>query len=266
MPMTATSIDAAARTLLDHRTRLVGLGALPDGQRPETVADAYSIQDAVVALRVSELGAGRIGYKIGATNQAARDLLGVEEPFFGVLFDSLTTTTPASIPAASLITRVVEPEIAIELAADLDPAAAPFDAAAIRAATRALMPAIEVVDTAYAAWNTAGGPSLIADNAAHGRWIVGPAVTDIDGLDPAAVAVTLTVDGRIEREGVGANVDGGAYGAAAWLATALARRGIGLKAGDRITTGTATPPIPAEAGQTVVADFAGLGRVEIAFT
>ena len=48
-------------------------------------------------------------------------------------------------------------------------------------------------------------------------------------------------------------------------ANALAATGRGLKAGDYVTTGTTTQPVPAAAGQTVLADFGALGRVEIRF-
>ena len=60
------------------------------------------------------------------------------------------------------------------------------------------------------------------------------------------------------------NVDGGAFGAAAELANTLAARGRRLAAGDFITTGSVTTPVPVVAGQAVVADFGPLGRVELA--
>ncbi|MFV0280079.1 MAG: hypothetical protein ACK5JM_04870, partial [Rhodoblastus sp.] len=84
---------------------------------------------------------------------------------------------------------------------------------------------------------------------------------DID-LDAAGVAFSL--DGEVKASGKGANVDGGPFGATAWLANALAKLGRGLKAGDLITTGSAIAPCPfAGDGKTAVADFGALGKVEV---
>jgi len=57
-------------------------------------------------------------------------------------------------------------------------------------------------------------------------------------------------------------VDGGAFGAAAWLANALAAEGRALRAGAFVITGSVTPPVPVRARQSVRADFGPLGLVE----
>ena len=252
MPISADAAQTAARILLDHRRRIDPLSALPDGCRPASTEDGYVIQEALVGLRIREEGARPIGWKIGATNPGARELLGVAEPFFGVLLSTLTTDAPSRFVAAEMFQRVIEPEIALEIGADLDPADAPFDAD-------------EIVDTPLADGLKSGGPSLIADDGSHGRWIKGAPVADWQALDLVEHRVTLTVDGALVREGRGGNVEGGPLAATAWLATALAARGRGLRAGEYVSTGTTTQPIPATAGQTVLADFGSLGRIEVGF-
>lgn len=265
MPMNADAVETAARTLQDHRNRVAPLEALPDSCRPTTTDEGYSVQQALIALRIREHGARTIGWKIGATNPGARELLGVSEPFFGVLLDTMTSDSPASFTASAMFQRVIEPEIALLIGADLDPADAPFDAAAIRRAVQAVLPAIEIVDTALAAGLKAGGPSLIADDGSHGHWIKGAPVSDWQTLDLVEHKTSLAIDGAVVREGRGGNVEGGPFAATAWLANALAARGLGLKAGEYVTTGTTTQPAPAAAGQTVRADFGSLGHVEIRF-
>lgn len=265
MPMTADNALIAARTLLDHRRRGVPLPALPESCRPRTPEDGYAIQEALVALRIREEGARPVGWKIGATNPAAREMLGVIEPFYGVLLSTLTGDTPASFAAAEMFQRIVEPEIALEIGADLDPADAPFDTAAVARAVRAVLPAVEIVDTPLAEGIRAGGPSLIADDGSHGRWIKGAPVAGWQGLDLLGLRVTLAVDGALVHEGRGGNVEGGPLAATAWLANTLAVRGRGLRTGEYVSTGTTTQPVPAAAGQTLVADFGSLGRIEIRF-
>ncbi len=265
MPITADAAATAARMLLDHRRRGIPLPALPEPCRPQSPDDGYAIQRALVDLRIRDERARPIGWKIGATNPAAREMLGVAEPFFGVLLSTLTSDAPARFDASRMFQRIVEPEIALEIGADLDPADAPFDVDAIRAVVRAALPAIEIVDTPLAGGIAAGGPSLIADDGAHGHWVRGMAVPDWQDLDLLGHRVTLTVGGALVREGRGGNVEGGALAATAWLANALAASGRGLKAGEFVSTGTTTQPIPAEAGQTLVADFGSLGRIEVSF-
>ena len=49
------------------------------------------------------------------------------------------------------------------------------------------------------------------------------------------------------------------------LASALAQRGIGLKHGDIITTGTCITPLAIAPNDQVVAEFIGLGHVTVGF-
>ncbi len=226
------------------------------------LALAYAIQDSGDAILRASMGWKVIGYKIAGTNPAARAHLKIEAPFFGRLYDAMTSLSPATVAYADLL-RVHEPEIAIEIGRDLDPAEAPFDAARIEAATRAVMPAIEIIGTPFTPWAQAGAANLVADNAAHGHWIRGAPLRDWSGLDLMDGAVSLSIDGEVKATGKGRNVDGGAFGAAAWLANALAERGRGLKRGDYITTGSVTPPIPVEPGQRVLADFGPLGAIDL---
>lgn len=257
--------EEAARKLLEHRA---GRTPLPvgdwraSGLAPQDETAGYAVQQAVEALRTAQ-GDRRIGYKIGATNAAAREFLSVKTPFYGRLYDGSSSVSPAQVAFRQGIHLVMEPEIAVEIARDLDPAEAPFDAAGIEAATRSLRPAIELVATSLYPWLEAGVASLIADNAVHGDWIGGAPVTDWSGIDLMDGPVRVLIDGTETASGAGRAVDGGCFGAAAWLANRLARDGIGLKAGEIITTGTVTPPVPVGPGQTVVADFGALGRVEL---
>ena len=50
-----------------------------------------------------------------------------------------------------------------------------------------------------------------------------------------------------------------------WLANTLSARGMGLKAGQIVTTGSAANVIKVNPGDTVVADFGDLGVTEVHF-
>jgi 2-keto-4-pentenoate hydratase len=50
-----------------------------------------------------------------------------------------------------------------------------------------------------------------------------------------------------------------------WLANALSARGIGLEAGQYVTTGVTTEVYWAERGDRITADFGPVGAVELEF-
>lgn len=255
-------LELRARKLLDHRTHRTANPVLPESERLSDLALAYAIQDAGDVMLRGAMGWKAIGYKIAGTNPASRAHLKIEAPFFGRLYDGMTSVSPATVADTGFL-RVHEPEIALEIGRDLDLAEAPFDASLIEAATGAVMPAIEIIGTPFTPWAHAGAPNLVADNAAHGHWIRGQPLGEWSALDLVDGAVTLSIDGEVKATGRGRNVDDGPFGAAAWLANALAEKGRALKRGDYITTGSVTPPIPVEPGQHVVADFGVLGRIEL---
>ena len=84
-------------------------------------------------------------------------------------------------------------------------------------------------------------------------------------LDFGTQSVRAVNNGAVAAEGTGANVLGDPRIALTWLANHLAQRGIGLKAGDIITTGTCITPPTIAPGDRVVAEFDGLDRMTIAF-
>ncbi|MBL8383565.1 MAG: hypothetical protein JNM90_10835 [Burkholderiales bacterium] len=260
MPEHAHDAETIARTLLEHRDRSTPNPVQPGGA-PFDAAIAYAAQAAMERILVEERGYRPIGYKIAATNAASRHHLKIAGPFYGRLYDKLSTPSPAALAFTPNFLRVHEPEIALEIGRDLRPEDAPFDAVAIMRATHAVLPAIEIIGTWYTPWTQAGAANLIADNAAHGHWIFGAATTAWQDLDLLEARISLSINGGLVAAGQVRNVDDGAFGAAAWLANALAAAGRTLKAGEFVTTGSVTAPQPVAAGQSVSADFGPLGNI-----
>lgn len=252
---------AIARDLLARRAEELPRPAAEPYDGPASLAEAYAVQDAIEA-ELARLRMRAIGYKIGATNQMARDMLGVAEPFRGRLYDRMSSPSGAQVRRAGPF-QVWEVEIALRMARDLDPAGAPFDAETVEAATAAVIPAIEIVGSVFHPFNQAPMLCLVADNAVHGHWVFGQEVNDWLAMDLMTAPVTLALDGEVRAEGAGRGVDGGAFESAAWLANNLAAEGRGLKAGEVITTGSVTPLIPIGRDREAVADFGALGEVRV---
>ncbi|MDP6707843.1 MAG: fumarylacetoacetate hydrolase family protein [Alphaproteobacteria bacterium] len=260
-------VDRAAALLLEARSEGLRIPGLPENLKPTDVESAYAIQAATLAAILEDAGGGTfVGRKIGATNVTAQEQLGLSEPFHGILMSAFVHQSPAELPADAFFMRVLEPEIAFRLGADLPASGAPYDAAAVKPAIATVMGAIEVVDSRYSSWTTVGGLQLIADNASAGHWLHGEEFENLDIIDYASQPVSLTLNAEVVQEGSTGNALGSPLNALAWLANDVARLGQGLRAGELITTGTCTVVVPAEAGDRASADFGPLGPVRVRFT
>lgn len=258
-------MTTAAHLLAQARINHKRLPELPQAVRPNTPGEAYLVQDGLIDQLLAHYGGRVIGYKIACTNVTAQRQLHVDGPFFGRLLSAFFQESPAQVEAGQFFMRVVEAEFAFEMARDLPPSATPRSREEIATAVKGVIPGIEIVDSRFDEWTTIGAPSLIADNACNAAWVKGPLLTDWRGIDLAAQAVRVTVNGTLLREGSGRNVLGHPLHALEWLVNSLHARGLGLKAGEYITTGVTTEVYMAERGDRITADFGPVGSVELKF-
>jgi len=263
MALTMDAAQAAAEELFKARRDFLKLQALPEACRPQTASDGYAVQGALVDRLLSSGDARRVGYKIGATNPAAREMLGTGEAFAGVLISSFCHASPLTVRADDFHVIVLEPEIALRLGKDLPGSGAPYTPESVAGAVEAAAPAIEIVSSPFPVWNEAGIGTIIAYNSANARWVRGDFSEELASLDLVEQPVTLSINGTVEREGAGRNVDGGPMIVLAWLANYMVSTGGSLKAGDLITTGSTTQPMLGGAKQDVVADFGPLGQCRL---
>lgn len=234
---------------------------LPESCRPRNLDDGYRIQAALEALHDTALA----GYKIGATNAAAQRMLNVDTPFFGRLLAPSLLHSPARIPAGAVVLHIVEAEFDFTLNEDLPPRDGAYSREEVMAAVDNLHPAIEIPDSRYENWREAGMAQLVADNAVASLLVMGAPAEDWRELDLSRQTVALKVNGETVDEGSGANVLGDPRDALTWLANEVSARGMGLKAGQVVTTGSAANVIQVNPGDTVVADFGALGVAEATF-
>ncbi len=259
-------ITKGANFLVDLRKSPRDVDAIPAEYCPESLEQAYEIQNALTKGLLSHFGGKQIGYKIACTNKLAQELLNVEAPFFGRLLSASTYPSPARLKANLFRHRLIEPEFAFELDADVPASSIPYTQDSITAFVRSLFPAIELVDWRYTNWTTVGVESLVADNAVHGAWIRGKRYKNWREFDLSVHDVQLFVNGNITEKGSGAAVLGHPLNALAWLANELPKHDLSLKTGDLVTTGVATNVYFAETGDIIQADFGALGTVDLELT
>jgi 2-oxo-3-hexenedioate decarboxylase len=227
-----------------------------------TLADGYVLQRALMK-RAAARGAGLRGFKVGTTSAAAMARVGIDEPLYGFLERDDGVANGGVVDSAALIAPRIEMELAFVTGGDLSGAAC--DAETALAATAYVVPALEIIDSRYAA-GAFDVVAAVADNMSTARHVLGEQRLDPREVDLRAVTATLEQDGREVARGSGAAVLGDPARSLAWLVRALARSGLSLPAGSVVLTGGLAGALPAPPGAAFVARFVPGGTVACAFS
>ena len=259
--MNREAITQAARLLWQTRLEERRIDALPPEIRPATLGEGYAIQEAMLEI----VGQPAVGWKIAATSAAGQKHIGVTEPLAGRLFRDFVLTDGARRPTARNHMRVAEAEFAFKMARDLPPRGRDYTQDEVCDAVGAMYLAIEIPDARYDVFDTIGAPSICADCAFHAWFVLGREVADWRDLDLPNQPVKAWKGDTVVAEGSGANALGDPRIALTWLANHLTKRGLGLKAGEIVTTGTCVKPVDITPGDNVVMDFGALGKITAGF-
>ncbi|MFI6376124.1 2-keto-4-pentenoate hydratase [Streptomyces sp. NPDC050546] len=261
MTLTATQREEARRLLRDAERHVAPVDPLSELFPGLDTADAYAVQQGNIARRLTA-GATVVGHKVGLTSAAMQRLLGVDEPDFGHLLDDMVHRDGGAVGASRYCAPRVEPEICFRLA---EPLRGPgVTVADVLAATEAVAPALEIVDSRIRDWRITLADT-VADNASSAGLVVGAWTPLGEVPDLPAVQVDLLVDGERVASGSGREVLGHPAAAVAWLADTLYAFDSALEAGHVILPGAMTTAPFVTAGQKVEARFSGLGPVTVSF-
>jgi 2-keto-4-pentenoate hydratase len=254
-------IAAASRTLHDHWRAGTKLAGLEAQLRPRDRREAYAIQG-----RIESYSNGRLfGWKIAATSEAGQKHINVDGPMAGRILSETVIPDGGTASMAGNEMRVAEPEFAFRMATDLPPRPSPYTVREVLDAVGTLHPAIEIPDSRFADFVSAGEEQIIADNACAHLFVLGaPTTANWRALDLVEEKPVITMRGK-QFIGHGRNVLGDPRIALAWLANELRQLGVTLRAGEVVTTGTCHPPLPIQSGDVCEADFGSIGRVSVRF-
>ena len=257
----AAALESAAQRLLDaaatHTPCAPIRELVPDG----TIDDGYAVQQLVLA-RTSE-GRRQVGRKIGLTSPAVQQQMGVDTPDFGVLYADMEYGDSQPIPMERLLQPRAEAEVAFVLGRDLPDR--PVTMVDVLRATEFVTAAIEVVDSRIVNWDISIFDT-VADNASSGLYVLSGSprsLRDIDDLRD--VRMTMTEDGTEVSSGTGAACLGHPVNAVVWLANVVAERGVPLRAGEVLLSGSLGKLAPVRGGATYEARIEGLGSVRAVF-
>lgn len=239
------------------------LAPLTEREPDISIDDAYHVSQRMLSLRVQHDGERVVGKKIGVTSKPVQEMLGVFQPDFGFLTNSMEYPDGADIPiAGNLIQPRAEGEIAFRLRQDLaGPGVTEQD---VLDATATIMPCFEIVDSRIRDWQIRI-QDTVADNASCGVYVLGLDEVDPRDFDLPKLKMRIYKNGQLHSEGFGSAVQGNPLTAVAWLANTLGEFGIPFKAGEVILSGSLAPLIPVVAGDQMSLTIDGIGGCSCKF-
>ena len=254
-------IERLAKNLADA---WVNNGTIPlpaAADAPSSREEAYQIQNRMAEI----VGTPVVGWKVGATVIAVQQFEGHDGPIPGRILEDRLFQSGAEVPAKLIHGNKLEAEFAFRLTRDFGPKDAPFTKQSI-ADSMEFVPALELAGGRYAPGTGNRGLrtfDAVADNGFSGAVVVGQDIKDWQKIDFDAMEIDLRID-----DSPAIQVYSGQYRrdpavVMAETLTDLANRGISLKAGDVVLTGSLTIPTPLRQGQSVTAKFGDLATLTV---
>ncbi len=233
-------------------------------EAPEmTLEEAYDIQRASIARR-RERGEKLVGMKMGLTSKAKMEQVGVHNPIYGHLTDTMVEGSGAELDRDLFIHPRVEPEVAFILGEDLEGPTTPAEALD---AVDSVCAALEVIDSRFRDFKFTI-IDVVADNASSSKIVLGterlsPGKLGLGELDLGNLGMVLSHNGEVVKTGSSAAIYEHPANSLAELANMLSERGEKLRAGQIVMAGGATAAIHVDSGDHVQIEVDELGSVEL---
>ena len=251
--------EALLDTLLDVRRRPRPFSP-PSETAPLSLDEAYAVQDRLRQALVA--GGERVaGWKAAFTNAAMQKSYGTTEPVSGFLLASGVFGSGVEVPMSRFVLPISEAEIAFVMRTDLAGPGVTLPRAL--QAVEGALPALELPD--FRMSGKPIGTDLVADGIFANAIVLGGAITPVTHLDLALEGLVYEMNGAVVATNTAAEVLGNPLNSLVWLANHLGARGLGLRAGDVVMTGSVSQLLRPRAGDTVRATYTRLGSVSARF-
>lgn len=228
-----------------------------------TIEQAYDLQDRLLERRLKENHTKTVGIKLGLTSKAKQEMMGVKESIYGYLHADMLSHEWEPIKSQELIHPKIEPEIAFFIGEDIE--GDHITEEDILKATKYVAPAMEIIDSRYKDFRFTL-VDVVADNCSSAKFVVGSKLVSPDSLDLGNIGMVMSKNGKVEQTGSSAAVLGHPLKAMAWAANLLSKRGRGFKKGDIVLSGAMSEAISIHAGDTITAEFDGLGTISVSIS
>lgn len=219
------------------------LAELPAAARPGTIPEGYDIQDRIAADGLAgNPGAEKpAGWKLGLGSTNAMKGASLDRPLIGRVFAGRLHPSGSAIAAPAGATALIEIEVAFTLARDITPAetvARPLDVVAEAQLVS------EIVISRFVDRRVVGLPSFAADSVGFHALVIGPKVRP-EQIPAIARSVAVTLDGKAAATGLTGDDAIDPLTMLGYLMAHARDRGLTLRKGEIVTTGTLSKPFDA---------------------
>jgi 2-keto-4-pentenoate hydratase len=230
----------------------------PSAERRLDIRGAYDLQDRLRAALVAR-GERVAGWKVGFTTRAVQQANDVQEPVSAFLLASGVFLGGAELPARRFVSPGVEAEVALVMRREL--AGPGVTATQALLAVEGALPALELIDFRYDGKYV--GTDVIAEGVFASAIVLGAALQPIAGVDLALEGLVYEHNGSIAGTATAAEVMGNPLNSLAWLANHLGGRGLGVRAGDVVMTGSVSRVLRPTGGDILRAAYTRLGTASV---
>jgi 2-keto-4-pentenoate hydratase len=262
--MTSETLQTDPRAAAFTRARATA-SALPvyPGTPPATMAEAYSVQDAAIALWPDRIA----GWKVGKINAPWDAQVGTDR-LIGPIFETSIRRDAAPVfdmPGFGEGFIAVEGECILIVGTDAPAGRLDWTLDDARALVGSVRLGVEIASSPFPGINDHGPLVTISDFGNNMGLIVGPEIPGWQAMDIGAWRFETRIDGAVIGAATPTSIPGGPVESLRACLEIAARRGLPLKAGMCISTGAVTGVHAVKVGQSSVVDLAGVASISCRF-
>lgn len=258
MPPSVISDDDIASQFVSARLAGQGLAAYP-GQPPESLEQAYKIQDAGISRMPDTVG----GWKVGRVFPPASLEFGADRlagPIFSrsIQFAAGNQSTGTGCVGRTYLSGfgAAEAEYLLHVGTMPKQGQRNFSLEEAAAIIDRVYVGIEIASSPLPTINDLGPAVTVSDFGNNNGLVIGPEIPDWRESGFADWPVKLFIDQACVGQGMATSFPDGPLGSVRFLLELLGRRGIVLPTGSWISSGAITGVHPVRKGQAVEAHFA----------
>jgi 2-keto-4-pentenoate hydratase len=250
-----------AQALLAARSKKTPLTVYP-GATPQTMTDAYAIQDAAIALDGRAIG----GWKVGRIPADLVSRFGDNRLTGPIFTDEIVDGTAGQQPVMPVYADGFAAAEAEVLLCFGDIGTRDYDLASVRDCITDVRTGIEIASSPFVEINRHGPAVTASDYGNNKGLILGPSIPDWRDADLISMPVEMAIDGEAVGAATMATMLDGPFGSALFLIRTLRRRGIAIPPGTWVSAGAITGIHEIRPGQRAEAMFDGKFRVHCSIT
>lgn len=260
MLQTLADAKTIAGAFVTARQNAQAIAVYP-GNTPESLAEAFAIQDEAIAISNAPIA----GWKVGRLNPPWLEKLGTARLPGPIFAANVQTASAAAKPTGTIFKNgfgAVEAEFIFRLGHVPESGKRTFSLAETAAMIDQVSIGIEIASSPFPGINTSGPLVTISDFGNNNGLIIGDAISDWGDTGLENWIIESWIDGEPVGQGQASAFPDGPLGSVKYLIENLVARAIALPAGLLISTGAVTGVHEINGGQHFKARFGDFGDIE----